>query len=155
MEGVPRMRVIVCSVAVGLFLFPTVGCHSQKAGVERARALFRGDNTVLLAAISENDYTGAWRDLFTEPEGLRYIERCLVSSSDDVAGLGGGTTIKLRLKFQDGEEVDAMSYWRKGGFVIYLPGTYAGDGERPDGRVLFREPMPAGMRNIIRTWNLQ
>jgi hypothetical protein len=139
------------ALVVGIRSHFVASWRSEEVAIRKIEALRRGDQSVRLESVEfeccEPIAIQKWQPLFTDPESLRYLEECF--QRNEPMPLGGMVTYKLRLRFEGGGTVEALSYWFDGGFGLYLPGEAAGDGAGPWVTVWFKHPMPKSVDVII------
>jgi hypothetical protein len=115
-------------------------------GTEKTEALLRGDETVQLNSF-EIDFQQR-RVLCSDPEAVRYLERCLRENEPKRRELG--TTYRLKLRFASGGELDVRTNWFEGGFSLCMPGDRPlEDGGNPRCGVVFRPPVPSSVKEMI------
>jgi hypothetical protein len=142
--GLPAVAVAV----VGFFLFGWIAAwRDGRRGVERTEALLRGDRTARLESF---DISYQQRRVHcTDPEVLRYFESCFREGDPRYPNRGGMVTYLLRLEFEGGGRLEALTYWSEGGFRLYMPYQSTDTGEEPRGSAWFQPPVPAPVREMI------
>ena len=143
-----RHFVLIGVVALGgYFLVDSVG---ERRGLARTEALLRGDEKVRLHAF-EVVYQQR-RVRCTDPESLRYIERCFRENSR--ADFDDRITYRVSLQFAGGGRLDMRTDWSKGGFSLCMPGDrLLQDGGEPRAWIVFRAPVPSRVQEMINFLN--
>src|SRR5262249_43355651 len=120
--------------------------RAGQLGIKRTEELLAGDAEAQLASF-EICYQQR-RVHCSDPDALRYLERCL-RDGDRRRGFGGGVTYLLRLRFVGGANLDARTYGSDGGFSFYMPYQETDTGEEPRARVVFKPPVPPAVAELV------
>ena len=121
--------------------------HLYSQGDRNTYALLAGDRSVRLTHLT---IIGQQKKVVClDPVVLGYFEECLRShrphGDEDE---GPHYSYELRLEFNDGSSYSGPSYWSRNDFWTYVD-KEAGVGP-PTHTILFREPMPEGMKKLLK-----
>ncbi len=112
-----KRRFVLIAVAVILSGYVFAGCITERRGVAKTEALLRGDDTVQLAAFAV-EYQQR-RVHCSDPESLRYLERCIREHAPTT--FDDRITYRVSLRFAGGGRLVVRTDWSSGGFSLCCP----------------------------------
>jgi hypothetical protein len=132
-------------VGLGVFWL-LLAWWSERQGVKKTEALLQGDESVRLDSF-EVEYQQR-RVRCTDPESLRYLERCFRENSP--TRFDDRITYEVFLQFADGTRLGIRTDWSRAGFSLCMPGDrLLQDGGEPRAYVVFRPPMREPIKEMI------
>jgi len=145
-----KLRWLTLAVFAGAFGSCSVWCGIEnrrtQLGIGKTEMLLQGDPAAQLQSLEISYQQRLVR--CSDPDALRYLERC-IREGDKRPGLGGGVTYLLRLRFVGGGQMDAATYWSENGFRLYMPYQETDTGEEPKVRVAFKPPVPQAVMEMV------